>query len=500
MSDKPTGGRSSAGGAWGGALLAGVIILLAPWAIIILAVGFTDLSYITGTARAIQDLLVAVLQGLAFFATLVGVLVLAAGALTVRYLFHRSDGKVVRLELERRAEIALEQARQSQHPNLTSYTYSPRYDTRYAVAPPPPAPVLPAPDASPALAASAPGQLLSDLRRRGLICGNATRLTLGFAGEEGVPVQIGVASMVAIGGNPRMGKSTLAAFLLSQAALMGWPIYLCDPHGDNEQGILWRCSPIAHLFARAAVRPDEITEAVAAFDALGHGRLHGGDSDRTPALLVIDELPALALSGQLPTATMERLTRMGSQYPKVNLLMIGIGYDWSAALFGSSPYAAPLRRLTLPRVTVAADPASAGQLVGSRLAPQARELPRGRALYINHNSHGLIDVPEVQPADLANVASSCPRPPAAPPVVLEGRALEAVTGEILEAEVPLAERILAHVATAGPQTSRALADTLGADINQVCARLDELMEAGQLRRSGPRKGYVYASISHPQGG
>lgn len=493
-------GTPSRGGPVARALVVGVIILVAPWTLIILAVATFDLDYIIQTARTLQDLLVTVLTGAALIAALAGGLALAAGAMGVRFLWHRTTGDVLRAELQRRGDVAMEQARQSQYPSLTSYTYSPRYE--YEVTAAPPAPALAAPGAQPpALPAPPPGQLLQELRARGVI-GVGNRLVLGLQGTEVVPVEVGVASMIAIGGGPRMGKSTCAAWIISQAAMSGWPVYLCDPHGRDAQSILARVEPIAHLLARAATTPEEMAEAIAAFNALGQGRVHGGDADRTPALLVIDELPELAMSGQLPRAVMETLIRIGSAYPKAGLLMVGIGYDWSATVM-NSPYAAPLRRLALPRVTVNADPAGAEHLVGKRLASQARDLKRGQALFVGYGDYGLIEIPQVSRDDLVSIASLCPTPPPAPALMVLEHAVHAPAAASV-AEPPLDERIVGYLrSVSAPQGSKAISDALKADNDQVCARLVELVAAGRLTRSGAKRNYVYAlpdSLPHPRTG
>lgn len=501
MSDTPRApsGRDGGAGWAGGALLAGVVILFGPWAVIILAVAAFDMDYVIGTARALQQLLVGAAGAVVIIGAGLGLVGLAAAAMGVRYLFHRSAGDVVRDEVRYRGETALEAARQSQYPGLTSYTYSPRCEYEVAAVPPPPA--LAAPEIpAPALPPPPPGQLLQELRRRGRIGGDATQLTLGLVDDTPVAIGVGRDPMVAVGGAPRKGKSTAVVFWIAQAAMQGWAVYVCDPHGNDPQSVLGRLAPIASLLARAAVEPDEIAEAVATFDALGAARLRAGsDADPTPALLVIDELPALAMGGYLPPATMQTLIRIGSQYPKKNLLMVGIGYDWSAALFGSSPYATPLRHLARVRVVVNADAASAKHLVGDNLAKQAPDLRPGQALYTAFGSYGVISVPQVRLEDLVAVASSCPPPPAAPPIVLAAPALAAVAGVTLEpAELPLDERIVAYLdRAAGPQGSTVISAALSADNDQVCARLVELVEAGRVARSGQRRAYAYTTLPRP---
>ncbi|NJM06812.1 hypothetical protein HC891_12440, partial [Candidatus Gracilibacteria bacterium] len=228
-----------------------------------------------------------------------------------------------------------------------------------------------------------------------------------------------------------------------------------------------------------------------AFDELGKARING-DPDRTPALLVIDEFPAQTLSGELGGA-MELLIRIGSQYPKVGLFIVAIGYEWNAQLFASR-YAAPLRNLSRHRAVAQSDPRSATFLVGERLAHQAAQLAVGEVLFVARGVFGVVQVPLIGHDDLVYAAGGVAPRPYEPEPEPEPEPLAIVVGEPVVLSLP--ERILDLLGQAGEaRTSRAIIEALGADDRQVQTRLGELVEAGKVQRSGARGSYCY-TLTH----
>lgn len=493
MSNTPRAGSGDGPGPW--PFIVAVVLVFGPWAIILLTILAWDLDFIIAAARAVQIVIIVIIGGLGLAATIAA----AIGAVGVwtRWASPRARSAATTIAVARSAWPELpDDARVT----LTLGDRGSRatLEARPALEAPAPAALLDEPPPA-VLPAPAPpvGQVLKALERQGLICRSGNSLLVGLD-PAGVPVYIELAdaSIIALGGAPQTGKTSLALFLIAQAAMMGWPVYVCDPHGRHERGIISRGAPISGGFARQAIARHEIAETVAAFDALGAARING-DPDRTPAFLVIDEFPAQALAGDL-TGVMGQLIRIGSQYPKVGLFIIAIGYEWNAQLF-ASPLSAPLRHLSRHRAVAQCDPGSAKFLVGERFAPQAAGLAPGEALFVGRGVFGAVRVPLIGHEDLRYAAGGTPPAPYVPLAELaeEPPALAAETGETVT--LSLAGRILELLASSdAPLTSRAIIDALRADEKQAQTRLAELVEVGKLRRFGTRGAYRY-TLTHTQG-
>src|SRR5262249_48257510 len=120
---------------------------------------------------------------------------------------------------------------------------------------PVPAVVQPAPghphggrsQAAPVLAPALPGPLsvdphrplLAQLRERGDVCRSGTSLLVGYhASGQPLYIELAECGLIGVGGQPRVGKTTLVTLLLARAALLCWHIALGDPHVHKEDGLI----------------------------------------------------------------------------------------------------------------------------------------------------------------------------------------------------------------------------------------------------------------------
>lgn len=148
----------------------------------------------------------------------------------------------------------------------------------------PPAALSDARQTPPAIPATA------DLVRSGVIGANAP-LALGFNPQTGALVygNLGDLYSTGVGGMPGSGKTWGVSFLLAQSAAHGARLIICDPHAGDDESLAARCNGLraSYLCEPAEDRRDILAALRLARDTLAARR--GGDRDRAPVIVAIDE-------------------------------------------------------------------------------------------------------------------------------------------------------------------------------------------------------------------
>jgi hypothetical protein len=169
----------------------------------------------------------------------------------------------------------------------------------------------------------------------------ASGLLLGFDAAQPEPTPVvadwpGLASTL-IGGQSQSGKSTLVRGLLLQSALQGGRFVVCDPHaGAGEKSLAYSLRPLHRLMlCEPAATDSQISDALAFVESIALGRLHG-DSDRTPVVLVIDELTALLNRSGIAARLTQVLQMLATETNKVNIFAVCIGQLFHSRQFDTT--------------------------------------------------------------------------------------------------------------------------------------------------------------------
>lgn len=253
--------------------------------------------------------------------------------------------------------------------------------------------------------------MIEHLIKSGLIDRSGNSLLLGLsAGDKPHYIELDETGLIAIAGQPRVGKSSTAALLLAQLAMIPDSIViLCDKHGRKDQSLVKRIQPIAHRLARVAIEIDDIIKAIDYWHEIGSNRLMT-DTDRQypPCFLAIDEFTAMILLEMLPPATLHKIVSGAIEFPKVQTHGALIGHQWTGRLLGAM--GAPTRRVTTQRIVHRIDPQDAEFLIPPAVAKQALSLSNGNALFMGASQPDVVEirVPYLGPDDLEYLARVLP--------------------------------------------------------------------------------------------
>lgn len=400
----------------------------------------------------------------------------------------------------------LAEAERSQYPQLSSYSYHVRND-----APPPLLEAEPI-DAAP-IVFDPHRPLLAQLHERGHICRSGKSLLVGYdMGGQPLYIELPECGFIGVGGQPRVGKTTLVSLLLAQAALMQWHIALGDPHIHKDDGLIQRCTPISGHCIRQAATPEEIAVMIRYVDKIGRARVNG-DADRTPVFVVLDEFTNLVIRKLLPDDVLAALPAMAMEYAGVGVHGIIIGHDWNGRLLGGDLGAA-LRRAITHRLVCRSDSGNAEFLLpNAAIARQAAGLQKGQALYWGTDAPAVALIPRIAAEDLVYAAQGTPPRPYQPRALAAAPAAAAPplapTQPIAVRAAPPTEHIGVQTqirdllrARRGWLTSSEIAQALAIDVRVVRTELTPLVDSRSIsRRPAQRKGpekYEYACESTSQ--
>lgn len=280
--------------------------------------------------------------------------------------------------------------------------------------------------------------MIKYLIQRGLIDRSGNSLLVGFsAPDKPHYIELDETGLIALAGMPRVGKSVTALFIAAQLALIeGAQVIICDKHGKKDKGLLQKLAPIAHTFARCAIEPEEIIDAIDYWYEVGANRMVE-DSTRQypPCFIIIDEFTALILLELLPPTTLHKLISGGVEFPGVQCHGLVIGHSWTGKMLG--PLGVTMRRATTQRVIHRIDPQEAGFLIDPKFAKQTLSLPDGAAIFVGASqpAPAEVRVPHINQRDLEYVARLLP----APPRVLSGTSGASVASVASVASAPASD-------------------------------------------------------------
>lgn len=163
---------------------------------------------------------------------------------------------------------------------------------------------------------------------------------LGFDLETNEPVTADWRKMYSalIGGQSGSGKSTLVRCVLAQAALQGSRFIVIDPHAQaGEESLAYSLQPLRKLMLMPPAADDsQIRSALQFVTQVVRNRLSGQDTDRTPLVLVADELTGMLSRGNVSEELLATLGLIAQESRKVGVYAFGIGQQFQAELFPSS--------------------------------------------------------------------------------------------------------------------------------------------------------------------
>lgn len=168
------------------------------------------------------------------------------------------------------------------------------------------------------------------------------KILMGYDVATGQPVYATWKQLYSalIGGTSGSGKSTAVRLMLAQSAMQGGQFVIVDPHYESgEESLGASLLPFRSMmpFDVASEEPQMI-QSLKWIEEVGRQRLKGENDDRTPLVLIVDEVPGLLEGGygdgvkeQLKTtlSTVVRETR------KVNVYAFAIGQSFQAQIMPS---------------------------------------------------------------------------------------------------------------------------------------------------------------------
>jgi hypothetical protein len=492
------------------AALLGVALFLGPWALILLSVAAWDFDTIIQTARGLQ-------VGLLTAVAIVLALLLGAGAVGVVGLYTRWASPRAR---QASTDVAIARSQWPELPEgLHSFTMPPPPREREAgrLLEPPmqlieaePSLALP-PPAEPAAFAYGRSRL-QQLVERGHVARSGDSLLVGYdAALRPRYVEAPQWGLMIIAGQSARGKSSSAALIIAQAALMGWDLFICDPAYHRPRSLLREyLVEMTGAIYRQAVEPDEIAHTVGLATKIAQRRIGGERWDRR-VLLVVDDFSVAAGDGRIDRTIFDALALSSLQASAAGVHTLLIAHDLVGSWFGGQ-IARRLRDAGTHRMihNMSAD-AAQPILPNGEAARQVAILPVGQALYFDGaEAPALVAVPQMSADDLAYAAQG--RPPQAytkwqprTPAQITPAALAAPSAPAARPVPPterldptLDERILDLLAAAQSELdAEQIAERLGANVGTVKNRLGRMRGAQAITSRTVNRRFVYSLLRRP---
>lgn len=194
------------------------------------------------------------------------------------------------------------------------------------------------------------------------------------------------------------GKTSVAVVLAVQAALDGGALLVGDPHAhEEEESLAGRVGNLKRRFMLpVAVSDDEILEVAQRAAAIAKRRL-GGEQDRSPVFLMIDEWTAL-LRGPRGAELEDALFTIGLEGRKVNV---------NAALFAqlsTIEMAGKVRSVATTTFAFRTRPDQARYAIGEKVNVDIRRYADGQCyLMARRESFPSVQIPWISAAEMATV-------------------------------------------------------------------------------------------------
>jgi hypothetical protein len=213
-----------------------------------------------------------------------------------------------------------------------SLHYAPNFKSDQATRP------LPT-DQPPAALASGSGNVLatvptfSELLARAEIDLTGQSLLIGYNATTGEALRGTWKDLYSTGiaGMSGSGKSNSTRFIVAQSVLAGSRLMLCDPHGasDEPDTLAATLAPLSdrYLF-EPAIKPSEIQATLKHAHKLVLDRVEGRSDDRTPLVLIIDELMNIMRRDDLADDAEITLQAISQEGRKVRVYAMAISQQW----------------------------------------------------------------------------------------------------------------------------------------------------------------------------
>jgi hypothetical protein len=201
---------------------------------------------------------------------------------------------------------------------------------------------------------------------------------------------------VGVFGMSGSGKTTAGVVLAAQVAKAGGRLFLCDPHAGDDESLATRLEGLKPAFAgEVAQSEQEVVRALGQAVEMLEAR-KAGDEDRSPILVVADELTSLMLRAR---ADVE---------PPLSLIGVeGRKYGVHACVFGqvgTAKDAGLVRSVVQSTLVFRMRPDQARYAVGYPLGTDIREYGDGQCyIAAKRDRYERVQVPWITPAEVAEI-------------------------------------------------------------------------------------------------
>jgi ABC-type cobalamin/Fe3+-siderophores transport system ATPase subunit len=163
---------------------------------------------------------------------------------------------------------------------------------------------------------------------------------MGYSLDDGQPILADWRNLysVLIGGQSGAGKSTLIRSILAQSALQGGRFLVLDPHfSAGEESLGASLLPLqTRMIADPASTDEGMRDTLRYTATIGQRRLQGKDDDRTPLILVVDELTGLLTRSAIADELTGVLGRISQETRKVGVFCLAIGQQFSSEVMSTA--------------------------------------------------------------------------------------------------------------------------------------------------------------------
>lgn len=211
----------------------------------------------------------------------------------------------------------------------TSLTYAPKYNNHQDIT---------GADGQPAQLAAVQPQGFYQLYSAGQLPNNGFLMGYSLTDGEAVTADWGKLYSALIGGQSGSGKSTLIRSILAQSALQGGRFIVLDPHyGAGEESLGASLQPLRHLMLTDVAGNDkQMLDTLALVRDIGQRRLTGRDRDKSPVVLVVDELTALLQRSAAAEPLADALGEIAQETRKVGVYGLCIGQNFDGRIMDTT--------------------------------------------------------------------------------------------------------------------------------------------------------------------
>jgi ABC-type cobalamin/Fe3+-siderophores transport system ATPase subunit len=205
---------------------------------------------------------------------------------------------------------------------------------------------------------------------------------MGYSLDDGQPVMADWRNLysVLIGGQSGTGKSTLIRTILAQSALQGGQFLVLDPHfRAGEESLGASLQPLqSRMIAEPASTDASMLDTLRYVASAGRQRLQGKDKNKTPLILVVDELTGLLQRSGIADELTATLGQISQETRKVGVFCLAIGQQFSSEVMST-----PVRNSFVSYMSCRTRREVARVMSGSNLFGKAVEtLTTGQAVWM----------------------------------------------------------------------------------------------------------------------